>query len=54
MLPPRWRGRDPGRFLAAVLEREQREVGEPGDVVLGRVDPEDAALVAWAVAMIVH
>ena len=42
-------GRDAGRFLAAVLEREEREVGEPGDVVLGRVDAEDAALVARAV-----
>ena len=45
-------GRDPGRLLAAVLEREQGEVREPGDVVLGRVDAEDAALVARAVAMV--
>ena len=48
------RGRDPRGLLAAVLEREQREVGEPRDVVLGRVDPEHAALVAWPVAMIVQ
>ena len=54
MLPPARRGRDPGRLLAAVLEREQREVREPGDVVLGRVDPEHAALVARPVAMIVQ
>ena len=52
MLPPRGGGGDPGRLLAAVLEREQREVREPGDVVSGRVDPEDAALVARSVAMI--
>src|SRR5207248_266437 len=42
-------GRDPSRFLTAVLEGVQREVGEPGDVVLGRVDAKDAALVAWPV-----
>ena len=40
------RGRDPGRLLATVLEREQREVGEPRDLVPGGTDPEDAALVA--------
>jgi hypothetical protein len=37
-----------------VLEREQREVREPSYVVLGRVDPEHSAFVAWAVAMIVR
>ena len=35
--------RDAGRLLSAVLEREEGEVGEAGDVALGRVDPEDAA-----------
>ena len=44
-------GGDPGRLLAAVLERVEREVGEPGDVVAGRVHAEDAALVARAVAI---
>ena len=34
---------DPGRLLAAVLERVQAEVGEPRDVAAGRVDAEDAA-----------
>ena len=42
----------PGRLLAAVLERVQREVRESGDVGLGRVDAEDAALVARSVAMV--
>ena len=51
MMWPLVAGRDPGRLLAAVLEREEREVGEPGDVVLGRVDAEHAALVARAVAI---
>ena len=45
-------GRDAGRLLAAVLERVEREVGEPGDVVLRGVDPEYAALVARAVALV--
>ena len=35
--------RDSGRLLAAVLEREEAEVGEPCDVALGPVDAEDAA-----------
>ena len=34
---------DPGRLLAAVLQREQPEVGEPRDVAVGRADAEDAA-----------
>ena len=34
---------DPRRLLAAVLEREEAEVGEPGDVAVVRVDAEDAA-----------
>jgi hypothetical protein len=46
-----FRGRDAGRFLAAVLERVQREVCEPGDVLLRRVDAEHAALVARAVTV---
>ena len=44
-------GGDPRRLLAAVLERVEREVGEPGDVVPGGVDPEHPALVARAVAI---
>ena len=47
-------GGDPGRLLAAVLERVQREVREIGDVVSRRKDAEDAALVARSVAMVVH
>ena len=49
---PALAGRDPRRLLAAVLERVQGEVREPGDVVPRRVDAEDAALVARAVAVI--
>jgi hypothetical protein len=41
-------------FLTAVLERKQRKVSKPRDIVLGGVDPENPALVAWPVAMIVH
>ena len=44
-------GGDPGRLLAAVLERVEGEVGEPGDVVARRVHAEHAALVARAVAV---
>ena len=44
-------GGDPGRLLAAVLERVEREVGEPGDVVARRVHAEHAALVARSVAV---
>src|SRR5918999_170049 len=44
-------GRDAGGLLAAVLERVEREVGEAGDVVLRRIDAEDAALVARTVAI---
>ena len=40
---------DARRLLAAVLEGEEREVGEPRDVGLRRVDAEDAALVARSV-----
>ena len=47
-------GRDPRRLLAAVLQREQREVRQSGDVVLRREDAEDTALVARAVAMVDH
>ena len=39
-------GGDPGRLLAAVLERVEAEVGEAGDVVPGCVYAEDAAFVA--------
>ena len=48
---PALAGRDAGRLLAAVLERVEREVGEPGDVLLRGVDAEDAALVAGPVAL---
>jgi len=34
---------DPGRLLAAVLQREEPEVREPGDVAVGCVDAEDPA-----------
>ena len=44
-------GRDPGRLLAAVLQRVEPEVGEAGDVVAGRVYAEDAALVTRPVAV---
>ena len=43
---------DARRLLAAVLEREQGEVREPGDVHPGRIHAEDAALVARSVAMV--
>ena len=42
---------DAGRLLAAVLEGVEREVGEPGHVVAGGVDPEHPALVARTVAI---
>ena len=34
---------DPRRLLAAVLQREEPEVGDPRDVPLGGADPEDSA-----------
>ena len=37
---------DPGRLLAAVLQRVEPEVGEPRDVAVGRADAEDAAHLA--------
>ena len=40
--------RDPGRLLAAVLERVEAEVGELGDVLARRPDPEHAAVVLGA------
>ena len=43
---------DARRLLAAVLKRVQGEVREPGDVVLRRIDTEDAALVARPVAIV--
>ena len=33
----------PGRLLAAVLQREEGEVGQPRDVALGGADAEDPA-----------
>jgi hypothetical protein len=47
-------GRDPCRLLAAVLQREQREIGEARDIVIGGVDPEDAAFITRTVAVVVH
>src|SRR6476469_9357576 len=44
-------GRDPRRLLASMLQCEQGEVRQSGDVVLRREDPEDTALVARAIAM---
>ena len=41
--PPAFVDRDPGRFLAAVLKREQAEVREARDVALDRSHAEDAA-----------
>ena len=49
---PALAGGDPGRLLAAVLQRVEAEVGEPGDVVAGRVYAEDPAFVARALAVI--
>ncbi len=43
-------GRDAGRLLAAMLERVEREVGQPGDLLLRRDDAEDAALVTGSFA----
>jgi hypothetical protein len=45
-------GGNPGRLLTAVLEREQGEVREPGDVVLRGIDPENAAFVARPVTLV--
>ena len=42
---------DPRGLLAAVLKRVEGEVGQAGDVGLRGVHPEDAALVAWTVAI---
>ena len=44
------RRRDAGRLLAAVLERVEREVGEPRDLATRRDYAEDAALIARAIA----
>ena len=41
---------DARALLPAVLERVEREVGEPGDVAAGRVDAEDAAHQPTAIA----
>ncbi len=46
------RRRDAGRLLAAVLERVEREVGEPGDLATRRDYAEDAALIARAIAVV--
>jgi hypothetical protein len=39
---------DAGGLLPAVLEREEREIGDARDVALGRADAEDAAHYAQA------
>jgi hypothetical protein len=44
--------RDSRGLLPAVLQRVEGEVGESGDLRSGRVDAEDAALVARSVAMV--
>ncbi len=44
-------GRDPGRLLAAVLQRIEAEVGESGDVVPWREHAKDAALIARSIAV---
>ena len=41
---------DARRLLAAVLERVEREVGEPRDLAPRGADAEDAALVARSIA----
>jgi hypothetical protein len=41
--PPAIADRDPGRLLAAVLQRVQSEVGKLGDILTGRPDAKDAA-----------
>ena len=45
-------GGDPGRLLAAVLERVEREERQARNRVSGGVDPENAAFVARTVARI--
>src|SRR4051794_2412096 len=45
-------GRDPRGLLPTMLQRVEGEVGEPGDVVLRGVDPEDTALVPRSVALV--
>ena len=45
-------GGDSGGLLAAVLQGVQREVRQPGDVVPGRVEAEDPALVARPVTLV--
>jgi len=43
---------DSRRLLAAMLEREQREVGQTRDIVVRRIDAEHTALVAGAVPIL--
>ena len=42
----------PGRLLAAMLERVEREVGESSDLATGCDDAEDTALIARAIAVV--
>ena len=44
---------DTGGFLPAVLEGEQSEEGQAGDILAGGVDAEDAALLAGVVGVAV-
>jgi len=48
------RRRDSRRLLPAMLERVEREVGQARDLRAGREEPEHAALVAGAVAIVDH
>ena len=48
---PALAGRDAGRLLAAVLERIEREIGEPRNVQLRGVDTEYPALVAGTLTL---
>src|ERR1700686_4261396 len=51
---PARRGCDPRRLLATVLECEQAEVRDSGDVVSGGIDAKDTALVARTISMIIE
>ena len=51
-VPAYVRGGDAGGFLPAMLQCVQREVGQAGDVVAGRIDPEHSALVTRPLAAI--
>jgi hypothetical protein len=48
---PALAGGDARGLLAAVLKRVEGEIGQAGDIVSGRVYAEDAALIAWPIAV---